>query len=219
MSDTNLAFEIRLATIKDLDALTELHMKSFTPDEHVPVALGRRYVYATYRWQVSGKQAYTLVAEKDAKIIGLVAVCDGPFTKPMFMACLPEFFGAIFRKPSLLTNKKLWQRLFRRPNVSQSSKGIADRPGFAQITFVAVDASMRGLGVFPALVEATKTYSAQRGSRAIRVGVYKWNAPSRKAFIKANWIETSELETQDTVFYVTYLDPTFESEIICASSQ
>ena len=207
------SFKIRLAYEKDVDQLTALHVASFRPEDHVPMMLGNNYVNATYRWQVSGKHAYTLVAEHDSKVIGLIAVCDGPFTYPMFMACLPEFFKSIITRPNLLFKKKLWNRLFRRPDISKTSKNIADYPGFAQMTIGAVDADFRGQGVFPALVEATKIYSKDRGSRAIRAGIYKNNQPSRRVFIKNGWIETSELETSDTVFYVAYLDPEFPNEL------
>jgi len=204
---------IRLATIADVDALTELHYASFTPDEHVPVMLGKPYVRATYVWQTTGKRSYVLVAEELGKIVGLVAVCDGPFTRPMFMACLPEFLRSLITHPTLIFKKKLWSRLFRRPDVSAGSQKIVDTPGFAQMTIGVVDQNCRGKGVFPSLVAATKVYSKARGSRAIRAGIYKTNVPSRRVFIKGEWIETLELQTPDTVFYVAYLDPLFMDEL------
>jgi len=200
-------FEIRLATETDIEALTELHCASFRPEDHVPMMLGKDFVRATYRWQVSGKSAYTLVADAHGKIIGLVSVCDGPFTMPMFMACLPEFALSLIRSPSLLFRKKLWQRLLRRPDLSHKNGSFAESAGFAQMMIVAVDKDSRGKGIFPALVKATKSFSKARGSRAIRVGIYKTNTPSLRVFINNGWIETPELETHDTVFYVAFLDP------------
>jgi len=218
-NDDNKGYIIRLATTDDIEALTELHCASFQPGEHVPVMLGRDYVRATYRWLVSGKQAYGLVAEIDEKIIGLIAVCDGSYTRPMFMACLPEFIAALLRSPGLLFQKRLWERLFRRPDATKAGKIIVDYPGFAQITIGAVDVNYRDVGVFRALVNATKFYSQQRGSRAIRVGIYKMNGPSRKVFIRGGWIETHQLETRDTVFYVHIIDTSFPSEIGITLSQ
>ncbi len=210
---TENLISVRIATIEDVDDLTDLHYASFTPEEHVPVMLGKPYVRATYVWQTTGKHSYVLVAEELGKIVGLVAVCDGPFTRPMFMACLPEFLRSLVADPALIFKKKLWSRLFRRPDVSAGSKKLADYPGFAQMTIGVVDRNCRGKGVFPLLVAATKTYSKARGSRAIRAGIYKINVPSRRVFIKGAWIETKQLETPDTVFYVAYLDPLFVHEI------
>jgi len=207
------SFVVRLATKKDIDALTDLHCSSFRPQDHVPVLLGRRYVKATYKWQIEGKQAYTLVADSNGRIVGLVAVCDGPFTLPMFKACLGEFILSMMANPFLLFKKVLWRRMLRRPDLSDKNRAMADYPGFAQMTIGAVDSNFRGHGVFPALVEATKTFSKERGSRAIRAGVYKSNTSSRRVFIKGGWLETPELETHDTVFYVAYLDPIFPSVI------
>jgi len=207
--DIHLRYSIRVATKINIEAMTKLHCESFRPNENVPMMLGPRYVKATYRWFVTSKRSYALVAEDEDGIKGLIAVCDGPFTYPMFMACLGEFFFSLIRYPSLLLNRSLWRRLFRRPDVSKASRKIADQPGFAQMIIGAVDKNIRGKGVFPELVKATISISRKRGSWAIRAGIYKSNHPSRRVFIKGGWIKTPELETEDTVFYVYYLDPTF----------
>lgn len=199
--------KIRTATINDLDALTELHCASFLPEEHVPMLLGRRYVAATYRWLVTSKISYVLVACLDDKILGLVAVCDHSFTRPMFMACLGEFVLSIIKNPLLLIHKNLWERLLRNPEKPTTiGSKIINHPEVAQMTIGAVDKNFRGLNVFPKLIEATKGASLSRGSRAIRAGVYKSNAPSRRVFIKGEWLEAPTLETVDTVFYVACLD-------------
>jgi len=205
--------KIRLAGIQDLDRLTELHCASFKPEDHVPVMLGKRYVMATYKWLVTSPDAYSLVAEIDETLVGLIAVCDKPFTKPMFMACLGEFLLSILNKPALLFQKNLWNRLFRHSDSSVNGEIIANHPKMAQMTIGAVDSGYRGVAIFPALVEATKSFSKARGSRGIRAGVYKTNEPCRRVFVKGGWIETKELETPETVFYVAYLDPTFPKEL------
>ena len=204
---------IRLATPADIDTLTELHWASFGPGKNVPKVMGKEYVRATVGWQVTGKQAYALVAEADGKVVGFVVVCDGSYTRPMFVACLPEFILALLRNPFVLFRKELWQRIFRHSESPAHGRSITGHPGFAQMIIGAVDVAYRGRNIFPALIEATKTFSKARGSRAIRAGVYKTNTPSRRVFIKCGWAETPELETADTVFYVAYLDADFPSEL------
>ena len=125
----------------------------------------------------------------------------------MFIACLPELIRSLLRSPRLLAEKRLWHRMSRRAATSESGEQFASQPDIAQITIVAIDAGHRGLGIFPALIAATQTSSKDRGSRAIQSGVYKFNQSSRRAFIKAGWIETPELETNDTVFFLHYVDP------------
>jgi GNAT superfamily N-acetyltransferase len=203
------AFHIRKATIEDLDHLTALHCSSFGPEDHIPVMLGKDYVRATYRWLTSSSQAYCLVADSDHQMIGLVSVCDGSFTRPMFLACLPAFIRSLLRSPGLIFRKRLWDRLLRASDASDEAKRIGGYPGFAQLSVVAVASEWRGSGIFQAIVEAAKSCSKSRGSVAIRAGVYKFNQPSRKAFAKSGWIELPELETTDTVFYVSFLDPEF----------
>ena len=206
-------FNIRLATLNDLENLTDLHCKSFKPEEHVPMMLGRHYVKATYKWQVTSKDAYILVAEKEKKLIGLVAVCNGSFTKAMFMACLPEFFISVLSKPKLVFSKMLWKRLFRRPDMAKGAKDILNLTDFAQMTIGAVEKDFRGSGVFAELIEATKNYSLKRGSKAIRAGVYKKNFSSRRVFTKSGWAEFPQLETEDTLFYISVFDNNFARKL------
>lgn len=204
---------IRLATSADVEALTDLHCACFRPEEHVPLMLGRDYVRATYRWHVATPRVYTLVAETGDRIAGLIGVCNGAYTLPMFIACFAQLGVSLLKHPSLLFRRPLWLRLLRRPKESVAGRGITKRPGFAQVTNVAVDPRLRGEGVFSALIQAVAQHSRARGSRAVRVGIYKTNEASRRAFAKAGWVETPELETPDTVFCVAYLDPSFQKEL------
>jgi len=197
---------IRFATLKDVDKLTDLHCRSFKPEDHVPMMLGRNYVKASYKWQVSSELTYVLMAEYDGRLAGLVAVCDRSFTKEMFIACLPELIKSLVIKPRLLFNKMLWTRLFRSPDTAKGSKSKIGILGFAQMTIGAVDQSFRGKGIFAELVQATKECSQRRGSKAIRAGVYKRNQSSRQVFVKSGWNELKELETTDTVFYAAFFD-------------
>jgi ribosomal protein S18 acetylase RimI-like enzyme len=167
-------------------------------------------VRATYRWQVTQESVYVLVADDGGKIIGLIAVSAEPFTLPMFKACLGEFIGSLARHPSLLAKPQVWKRLFRRSSGENAqADAMAHTPGMAQMIIGAVDAESRGRRIFPALIDATTVESRKRGSRAIRAGVYKRNIPVQKAFIKAGWEEAPVFESQDTKYYIQFLDPTF----------
>jgi len=207
-------FKIRQANLSDVDSLTELHMEAFTPEDNIPVLLGRRYVRATYRWLVKSKVTFTLVAVAQDRIIGLVAVADISFTKPMFRACIRQFLLCLVRKPSLLFRQRLWLRLIRGDkNSSPMARCIVKDKRIAQLTIVVVDREFRGQGVFPVLIDAAKELSRSRGSRAIRAGVYKANRQSRRAFEKVGWVEMPELETNNLVFYADFLDANIATEI------
>jgi ribosomal protein S18 acetylase RimI-like enzyme len=204
---------IRKAIPEDIDRLTELHCASFSGQDHVPIILGPHYVKATYRWLVSSKMTYVLVAEKEGIIRGLIAVSDGPFMKPMFKACLSAFVFSILTQPRLIFMRKLWNRLLRRPISLAEGRCLLNSPCIAQMTIGAVDVAFRGQGIFDELVKATCIYSRARGSRAIRAGVYKNNLGSRRVFDKCGWIETKVLETLETVEYLYYLDFSLKNEL------
>jgi hypothetical protein len=200
--------KIELANINDLNEITDLHCLSFKPKDHVPMMLGKNYVKATYRWLITSKESYVLIGKENGVIMGLVAVCDGAFTKPMFIACLPAFIRSIILKPWRLFSKMLWERLLRRPDVNKIS--IIDTPGFAQMTIGAVNSNFRGSGIFGSLIEETRNISKKRESQGIRAGVYKKNKSSRKVFEKSGWQEMKYLETEETVFYTTFFNAEFE---------
>jgi GNAT superfamily N-acetyltransferase len=127
----------------------------------------------------------------------------------MFKACLPEFVLSVLKNPMLLLDYTLWRRLFRKSDIkNKRAQFISEFPGVAQITIGAVDSEWRGKGVFPALVAALVQQSEKKGSRAIKVGIYKKNWQSRQVFIKGHWKEIVELETADTVFYMKFYDDT-----------
>ncbi|SNR74598.1 Acetyltransferase (GNAT) family protein [Lutibacter agarilyticus] len=205
---------IKLANLNDLNEITELHCLSFKPKNHVPMMLGENYVKATYKWLITSKESYVLIGIEGGKIIGLVAVCDGAFTKPMFIACLPEFMLSIVLKPTRLFSKMLWERLLRRPDVDSNKISIIDSQGFAQMTIGAVDSNYRGSGIFGELIEETKNVSKYRGSRGIRAGVYKKNKSSRRVFEKSGWREMKYLETKETVYYTSFFDEEFKNEMM-----
>jgi hypothetical protein len=206
--------KIRFATINDIEAITDLHCSSFRPQEHIPVMLGRNYVRATFQWQVSGGQSYVLVAELGNSLAGYVGVSDTAFTKPMFKACVSAFVQCILRRPFLLLQGALWKRAFRGPRERNGkNQDLLGKPAVAQMIIGAVDARFRGYGVFPQLVESTRVASKARGSNVIVAGIYKQNSASRRVFVKSGWSELPDLETADTVFYVSWLDRNFRKNL------
>jgi colanic acid biosynthesis glycosyl transferase WcaI len=198
---------IRPAEARDVDALARLHCHSFRPQEHVPVLFGERYVRSVYRWFVTSRRSYVLAVESEGRLIGVVAVSDGPYVRRMFAACWPEMLRSLVRKPLLPMQAGLWRRLFRSSPSAGARPGPGDRLGSAHLAFIAVDRAFRGRGIFRDLISASEATSRARGSLAIRAGVYKMNGSSRRAFSKAGWTEVPGLETADTVFYGADLVP------------
>lgn len=205
---------IRLASLNDLEALTRLHCASFKPDEHVPMMFEERYVRATYRWQITQESVYVLVADEGGEIIGLVSVSDGPYTLAMLKASLGEMILSLARHPSLLAKPLLWKRLFRRSaGDNAQADAAAHAPGMAQLMIIAVKEQYRKQGVSLSLFGAANIESRKRGSRAVRAGVYKRNIASQQAFLKAGWEEAPIFESEDTKYYISFLDATFRDEL------
>ncbi len=201
------SFTIRLSTPEDIDALTELHWACFQPDDHLPVILGKPYIRAMYRWQVSGKEAYMVVAESGGELIGFAGACDGPYRWLMLKACQGQLVISLVRNPLVLLNGRLWRHLFAsREALDREARRTLSRPGVAHLTTGAVDARFRGKGIIRALVETLQAISRSRGSTALCVGVYRTNRAIRSAFARLSWTEVPVSETSELVYYITCLD-------------
>jgi hypothetical protein len=197
-----MALTIRMATRTDVEAMAKLHLASFSPDEHLGTLLGPGFVRASYHWHVSDNAAYAIVAELDARIVGLLGMCDGPFTTRMILGCLPAFVGALARRPRLLVDRGLSKRLTRAKASEEWVGRFCSTRGVAQMTIGAVDAAARGHSVFPALIKRCEDISRSRGIGAVRAGVYRLNESCRRAFVKSGWTEVPALGSEDTVFFV-----------------
>jgi len=199
-------FKIKLATISDVEALTNLHCESFKPEDHVPMLFGKSYIRAIFRWIVSSPYTYILIAKDRKEIIGFQAVSDGTYVKKMFFACFSELIISIVLNPQSLVNKLLWRRLFRKSENIKVSENQFNQDDFARLIIGVVEKKNRGKGVFGELLRETKEYSKKRGSKVILTGVYKTNESSIKGLMKSDWIEVPEMETVDTVSLVVYLE-------------
>jgi len=197
----------RTATIADVQSMTSLHMASFRPGEHLGALLGPAFVRAYYMWHVTDDCAYAMVAELDGSLVGLLGMCDGPFTMRMLRGCRRAFAFAILRRPWLLVDRRMWSRVARAKASSRWVGEFCSTPGVAQMTIGAVDASARGHSVFPSLIKCCEEVSVARGIAAVRAGVYRGNTSCKRAFVKSNWAEVPELGSDETVFFVRVFSP------------
>jgi hypothetical protein len=206
---------IRKASSSDIEPMVKMHMGAFTPEHHPPVALGEDYIRAFFRWIVTSSETYALVAEENSQVIGYITVCDHySYMSKMFIACLPEFIKSIVKKPSLLWNQYLWKRFLRHNKQhDERAKMISTYPGISRVMVGAVDVNARGKGVYGKLYHATREFSKNRGSRALRGDCYKGNISVRKVKERDNWVEIHELETNETVAYMAFLDEAIIAEL------
>jgi ribosomal protein S18 acetylase RimI-like enzyme len=193
--------------VDDIDALTALHCACFGPDDHVPVLLGEPFLKAMYRWQVSGREAFTVVAESGDLPIAFGGACDVPYMWPMLRACFPQFLISLLRNPMLLVDGRLWRRLFyRQKALDEQARRMVSSPGMAHLTTVAVEARFRGMGVAGAVVEALEAITMSRGRKALCTGMRRTNRASRRVIVKRGWVEVPAPESSEMVYYIAYLD-------------
>ncbi len=195
------SFKIRLANLKDLDSLVELHWKSFSKEEHLAVRLGKAFIRAVYKWFITSPYTFTVVAEDGGQIIGLTTICDRAYSSLMFKNTLKNVIWGTLTHPSLLFNEELVGRLStflqRKKDVGEDS---GDNTGVSHLAFIAVDKSARGKGIGIELLLFVKKVSRQRGNLKMRAGVYKGNAASIKMFQKGGFEIVPALESVRTYY-------------------
>jgi len=196
-----------MANRSDVKALTDLHLRCFGPGDHVGMIFGDRFIKSMYRWQVSSPSCFVYVALEDNRFAGLVGLCKGSYTIRMLTACWRSLLLSLLSKPWLLFDKQLLKRLIRKPLQREQEKDGSVHPSnYFELSFIGVDDDFRGYGIASQLLVAAKVECKERGGESIVAGVYKWNQPSRSAFLKAGWTELKSLETQDTVSYLTLIE-------------
>lgn len=205
--------KIRPATLDDVQEIVGLHLACFGPDDHVPVLLGRAYVEASYKWQVSSEEAYAVVAESGGHAVGFGGACDRSYTAPMFRACLGPLFGSLARNPFLLLDRRLWERLNQQSGMDARTREIINYRGVAHLIAGATDPDCRGRGINGAVVQALKTIGRSRGSKALCVAVRRANHASRRVFHKLGWVELPGAETATTLYYLTCWDKSLAEEL------
>lgn len=193
-------YKIEMASRDDLEKIVSLHLASFTADEHVPVLIGEHYVKSNYKWLLSHKNAFILIARDRERIIGLQSVSLRSFELPMFIACFPLLVYSMLKKPQLIINRKLWKRLLRVTHKLKSGKKKF-KGNIAHFIIGIVDAEYRGKGIFSAIVNAAVQKCREYNCKAIYTGIYKKNIKTREIFIKFGWKECPELETYETCYY------------------
>lgn len=203
-------YTLKIAISDDLDKIVDLHLASFTSDEHIPVLIGRKYVKANYKWLLSHKNAFILIAKDNDRIIGLQSVSIGPFEIPMFLACLPALCYSMLTNPKLIVNKQLWKRLIRISNKLKPGKNKKTGK-YAHFIIGIVDADYRGKGVFSAVVNAAVQKCKENDCKIIYTGIYKNNLTTQRIFLKYGWKICPELETNETYYYCLNLETSQKS--------
>jgi GNAT superfamily N-acetyltransferase len=193
-------YTLKIANSDDLEKIVDLHLASFTSDEHIPVLIGKQYVKASYKWLLSHKNAFILIARDNEKIIGLQSVSIGSFEIPMFIACLPALLYSMLTNPKLIINNKLWKRLIRILNRLKPGK-IKTHGKFAHFIIGIVDADYRGKGIFSAVVNAAVQKCKENNCKTIFTGIYKKNVTTQRIFLKYGWKNCPEMETNETYYY------------------
>ncbi len=207
-----MVVDTRVAARADVERMVRLHLASFSTDDHLGVLLGQAFIRASYRWHVRDESACAIVAEAGGRLVGLCGVCDGPFTGRMIHGCAAALVAGLVRRPGLLANRRLWSRLTRTTGHPEWVSRFCASRRVAQLTYIAVDANSRGNGVFPSLVRRCEAICRSREITAIRVGVYRSNLRSQRAFEKCGWRLVPALGSDEMVCLVRVLNAaTFEA--------
>ncbi len=193
-------YTIRKATLKDLDKIIDLHLASFSSEEHIPVLIGKRYVRATYQWILTHENGFVLIAQDGDNIIGLQSVCIGSYELPMFLSCLPDLIISLITNYRLFLSKRLWKRLLRVfSKLKIKRNGTMEK--YANFIIGIIDSQYRGKGIFSVIVNSAVQICKENGCKKIYTGIYKQNITTQQIFTRYGWIICPELETRETCFY------------------
>lgn len=162
------------ANLDDQPRLVEMHLRYLGPRLNLASLLGPPFVRAVYHWFLTAPHAYVLKATVGDEIVGFTTLSDVPYTRPMLSACRGAALSCLLRRPWLLLNPRLIERLCHRPR----GIGACHLGGIAQVGFTAVVPGYRGRGVGSRLKEASIRACRKRGCRGLLTGIGSENTAS-----------------------------------------
>jgi hypothetical protein len=165
----------RAATLEDLESIVAIHKMCFTPATHALMHLGDDFLRATYRWLITSKIAFTVVAEKDSAIVGFQSGCDRPYRGALFRDNIGALLMALCSRPWIVARLQVLDSLRSSLPFTQGRKDI-DRTVPAQLVINGVHPKHRlGFEVANQLLVATLACGRSRGWTRLIGGVYKKN--------------------------------------------
>lgn len=145
---------IRKAALADVPAIVAIHKLSF-PGFFL-TSLGDRFLQLYYKCMCRSKDAITLCAIEEDRVIGFAscAYVSHGFNKALVRSNLIEFVVVGFRL--LITNPKTIIRLLKNMEKGSSDTSISDSGNYAELYSIAVSPEYQGHGVGKELLRAVE---------------------------------------------------------------
>ncbi|NWJ42563.1 MAG: GNAT family N-acetyltransferase [Geothrix sp.] len=197
-----LNIQISPGTPADLAEVVALHLACSSAEEGALLGFGRGFIRAAYRWFLTSPGTLVLVARSGDRLVGLTALSDRPYGRPLLRACRWQAMLGFLRRPWLAARPDWWSRLG--PSVPSAARPCG---GAAQIAFTCVAAEVRGCGIGRGLKQASIRACLEWGAESINTGVRRENARARALNEQAGFVEVPELSSERLVHLRLTLDP------------
>jgi len=143
------------------------------------------------------------VARSGARLVGLTALSDRPYGRPLLRACGWQVLAGLLRRPWLVARLD-W---LRGTGASPRSGAARSRGHAAQIAITCVAADARGGGIGRGLKQATIQACLDWGVESIIAGVRRGDTWARALNEQAGFVEVPELSSERLVHLRLALDP------------
>jgi GNAT superfamily N-acetyltransferase len=195
------------ARLEDLDALVDLHLDSFSEDEHFALQLGHPFIREAYGWLLTSPETKVLVARQEDRILGFTAFCNGYYNVPMLLACRRTVTLGLLRRPWLALRPEWLMRLVHPPwsrlkRLASSALGWdpPHRRKVAQIAFTALRPEAQGHGLGSALKQASIDVCRTWGVDVVITGVRRDNHRARLLNERAGFVEDPRQSTRRLIY-------------------
>jgi GNAT superfamily N-acetyltransferase len=191
------------ATPADLSALVALHGACFSTEDCAQ--LGQGFIRAAYRWFLTSPGTLVLVARSGERLVGLTALSDRPYGRPLLRACWWRVLSGLLRRPWLAARLDWLRGSGASPRSGAVGSGRA-----AQIAFTSVVADARGRGIGRGLKQASIQACLDWGAESINAGVRRGDTRARALSERAGFVEVPELSSARLVHLRLALDPALQ---------
>jgi len=177
--------------------MLDLHLRAFdTATNHI-LLLGETFMARGFRWYLSDRGAFALVAEHESSILGYLTANEGSYYS-VFSKNWRHVFLAFLSNPTLLTNAHVRKRLATL--IRNGRRKTSPKDGrHACLAYLTVEPDNPVRGVAPALVRAALTECRRREWRHVTTSFHVTNKPAQVLYAMLGFKNCSVQNTSHLV--------------------
>ncbi|MFQ5351605.1 MAG: GNAT family N-acetyltransferase [Candidatus Binatia bacterium] len=193
-----------------LDAIVDLHVRSFDPGLNYALILGKPFVRATYRFFLEDQKSFGFVAWCGGRAVGLAVGRLGYYTNSLNRYRMSAAFAAVLVRPWLVANPRMLKKAvsgllerLRRSGAARSLEGAPSHSDGRTATqaSICVDPDFTRRQIGSRLLEVFEEYCRAHDMSFLRAGIEPGNEPIRRTYTSRGFVKDEVVSNEAVLYY------------------